>query len=84
MLFKLPALLVIAGLVSTLGVVVMFVGVGTMLFVITLRREGSVSRWRDLALPLAAGLVFALTIVGGIDAIRFWFTGTWDGFLVGG
>jgi uncharacterized membrane protein len=83
-LLKLPALLVIAGLVSTLGVVVMFVGVGTMLFVITLRREGSMSHWRDLALPLAAGLVFAITIVGGIDAVRYWFTGTWDGFILGG
>jgi len=34
--------------------------------------------------PALAGLTFALVVIGGIDAVRYLLTGTWDGFPLPG
>lgn len=70
----------VAGLVSALGVPLMFGIIGAVLFVSLTRREGMARRWRDLALPAVVGLGFALALIGVIDALRYALTGTWDGF----
>ncbi len=77
---RIPALLLAFGLISAAGVLVMFVLVGSVLFVTLTRRENRAERWRDVALPALAGLAFAFTIIGAIDAVRYTVTGTWDGF----
>ena len=78
------AVLWVAGLLSSLGVLVMFTIIGAVLFLSFTRREGIARRWRDLALPATVGLAFALALIGGIDAVRYALTGTWEGFDMGG
>lgn len=70
------------GAISAGGVLFMFTLVGGVLFVGITRRENSFVRWADLLTPALAGLIVALLIVGGIDAVRYAFTGTWNGFTL--
>ena len=79
-LTRLSVVLWIAGVISALDVALMFGIVGAALFVSFTHREATARRWRDLAIPALAGLLVALAIIGGIDAVRFALTGTWDGF----
>ncbi len=83
-LLQIDALLVVLGLISALGVVLMFVIIGAVLFLTLTRRENTLTRWRDLAFPALAGLTFAVAVIGGIDLVRYLFTGTWDGFTLPG
>lgn len=70
------------GAISAGGVLFMFTLVGGVLFAGITRRENSFVRWADLLAPALAGLIVALLIVGGIDAVRYALTGTWDGFTL--
>lgn len=83
-LTRLSVVLWIAGVISALDVALMFGIVGAALFVSFTHREATARRWRDLAIPALAGLLVALAIIGGIDAVRFALTGTWDGFNLSG
>lgn len=78
-----PALRAVLGLISAVGVVLMFGVIGTVIFLIGTRRENTITRWRDLLLPVLAGVVFTFAVIGAIDAVRYWFTGTWEGFIIG-
>lgn len=71
---------VMAGLFSTVGVLLMFTLIGSVLFLAATRRDESLTAWRELRLPAAAGLAFAITLVASINAVRYALTGTWDGF----
>lgn len=75
-----PAVRVLAGVISAAGVVLMFGLIGTVMFLMLTRRENSFTRWRDLAIPALAGLAFAISVIGTIDLIRYLLTGNWDGF----
>jgi uncharacterized membrane protein len=79
-----PLFLWSAGLLSTIGVVMMLAMIGTVLFVSVFRLDRSASGWRDLAIPLLAGLTIAFIQIGGIDIVRYALTGTWAGFTLGG
>ena len=79
-----PALLLAFGLISAAGVLVMFGIVGSALFLTLTGRENSAARWRDLVVPALAGLVFAVSVIGAIDAVRYLLTGTWNGFTLPG
>ncbi len=79
-LIRVDTLLLALGVISVFGVVLMFCIVGTVMFLTLTRRENTLTTWRDLALPTLAGLAFAFVIIGGIDAVRYIFTGTWEGF----
>jgi len=68
------------GWASAAGVVLMFGLVGGAAFLGLARRENSLRAARDLLLPAAAGLVFALLVIGAIDLLRHTLTGTWAGF----
>jgi uncharacterized membrane protein len=78
-----PTLRAVLGMISAVGVVLMFGVIGTVTFLIGTRRENTITRWRDLLLPVLAGAVFTFAVIGGIDAVRYWFTGTWEGFIIG-
>jgi len=65
-------------------VVLMFGIVGSTSFLMIMQRENTITRWRDLVFPALVGLVFAITVVGGIDLVRYVFTGTWNGFNLAG
>ncbi len=79
-----PVFLWILGLLSTFGVVMMLTMIGAVLFLSVARLDRSATRWRDLAVPLLAGLTIAFILIGGIDLARYALTGTWDGFALGG
>jgi uncharacterized membrane protein len=83
-LIQVPALLIAFGLISAAGVLVMFCVVGCALFLTLTGHENSAARWRDLVIPALAGLVFAVSVIGAIDAVRYLFTGTWNGFTLPG
>lgn len=75
-----PAILIAAGLISALGVVLMFAVIGAVIFLTITGRENELTRWRDLAIPMLAGITFAILVIGAIDFARYLFTGTWEGF----
>jgi uncharacterized membrane protein len=83
-LIQVPALLIAFGLISAAGVLVMFGVVGSALFLTVTGHENSATRWADLVIPVLAGLVFAVSVIGAIDAVRYLFTGTWNGFTLPG
>ncbi len=74
----------LVGLLSAVGTLIMFCVVGCVLFLTITRRENTMRHWRELAVPAFAGLVFAILVIGGIDAVRYLFTGTWNGFTLPG
>ncbi len=79
-----PVFLWVLGLLSTVGVVMMLTMVGTVLFLSVSRLDGRARNWRDLIVPLIAGLTIAFIVIGAIDIVRFALTGTWNGFTVVG
>ncbi len=83
-LIQQPALLWIAGYLSTFGVILMLTMIGVVIFVSIFRLDRSATRWRDLAIPVLAGLTMAFILVGGIDFVRLMLTGTWNGFTIAG
>ncbi len=75
-----PSLLLFLGLLTATGPVIVLTMVWTILFLSFTRRENSARSWRDLAIPVIAGVAITFLMIGGIDAVRFLLTGTWDGF----
>lgn len=84
MLSGIDTLVLALGAISVAGVVLMFMVVGSVLFLALARRENAALRWRDLAIPALAGVAFAFVVIGGIDALRYVVTGTWEGFALPG
>jgi uncharacterized membrane protein len=78
-----PTLRAVLGVISAAGVVLMFGVIGTVIFLTGTRHENAITRWRDLLLPVLAGTIFTFTVIGAIDVVRYWFTGTWGGFIIG-
>lgn len=76
-----PLVLLVTGLLSAFGVLMVLTMVNAVMFMTFIRRDRTYTRWNELWLPLLAGLTVAILLIGGIDAARFMFTGTWDGFV---
>ncbi|MGC9469451.1 MAG: DUF2085 domain-containing protein [Anaerolineae bacterium] len=66
-------------LYSVLGVLTMLTLLGTMMFCLLLKRDGSFAGWREIVVPMVWGLVFAMSVVAFMDTARLWLTGTIDG-----
>lgn len=66
-------------LYSAAGVVTMFVLLGSMVWVMALARDQRYTSWRQLALPFVWGGVFAALIIGSMNGVRLFLTGTIDG-----
>jgi uncharacterized membrane protein len=79
-----PLFLTILAFMSVVGVVLMLVMIGTVLFVTVFRLEGTFTNVRSLAIPLLAGVTITFIEIGGINAIRLFLTGTWGGLPLGG
>lgn len=56
--------------ISGLGPVMLLVVVNALLVVLIMKREGRSEHWRQLALPLVAGVFFTLTEILLIDLVR--------------
>ncbi len=78
-----PLILLVIGLLSAFGVVMVLTMVNSVMFITLIRRERAYNRWSELWLPLLAGLTVAILLIGGIDAARYMVTGTWEGFVFG-
>jgi len=78
-----PIFLYPLALASATGVVVLLTIVYTIIFIMALRKECQYSNMKQLVYPLIAGFGMALFQLALLDIIRYWLTGTWDGFHLG-
>ena len=75
-----PLLLYPLALFSGLGVLLLLTLAYSLITIPLLHRTQKASAWRDLIVPLAAGLMLGLLQIGLIDLLRYTLTGTWGGF----
>jgi apolipoprotein N-acyltransferase len=78
-----PLILYPLALVSAAGVLVLLALVYSMVCVMLLHLENKALRPRQLLAPLVGGFGLALLQIAVLDWVRFFFTGTWDGFHFG-
>lgn len=77
-----PLILWILGVLSALGVLIVLVMIGTVLF-LSVNRFRPALNWRELLIPLLAGFTLTVMEIGAINILRFALTGTWNGFIIG-
>jgi uncharacterized membrane protein len=75
-----PLILYPLAILSAMGVLIVLGAVYTLIWLMVFRKENQYKNYRQLWLPLMAGLMTALLQVATIDLVRYWLTGTWDGF----
>ncbi|PJF44958.1 MAG: hypothetical protein CUN55_01255 [Phototrophicales bacterium] len=75
-----PFIMLIVGFMSTIGVLLVLTLAMSSMFMNILRLDGSYTHWSQLWLPMLVGLTAAIILIGGIDALRYALTGTWEGF----
>ena len=78
-----PLVLYPLALVSAAGVLVILSAVYSMVWLMLLRVENRFLRVQQLLLPAAGGFGVALLQIALLDLVRYWLTGTWDGFHLG-
>jgi uncharacterized membrane protein len=71
-------------IISSLGVWILLTMVYTIVWVMITRQENKFTKFRQLWLPLLAGLTITIIQTMAIDMFRFWLTGTWNGFSISG
>lgn len=67
---------------SALGVWILLGVCYTLLWVIALRREGSLTSWQQALWYFLAGFLTALIQIALVDWLRYHLTGTWEGFPI--
>lgn len=67
-------------LISAGGVLLILTPVYALLWLMVVNKANFAENWRQLLIPLSAGLLTAILQIAAVDALRFWFTGTWSGF----
>jgi len=70
--------------ISVLGVLILLTMVYTIVWVMITGQENKYTKIQQLWLPLLAGFTITMIQTFGIDMLRFWLTGTWGGFPLGG
>ncbi len=73
-------ILYVLALISASGVLVILSPVYALIWLMLVKKYNYADRWQDLFIPLCAGFATAILQIAAIDALRFWFTGTWNGF----
>ena len=73
---QIDALLYPLAIASSLGVVILLTMINTILAVVVLRREGSAQSWRQLVVPLTAGLALAILQISALSLLRAYLTVT--------
>ena len=79
MLTRWPFLLYPSALLSALGVLTLLSAINTLLVTMILRRDNSMSTWREATTPLLVGVALSLIQIGAIDIVRYALTGTLAG-----
>jgi uncharacterized membrane protein len=75
-----PVVLYPLAIISALTVWLLLTMVYCMVWVMIMPQDNKYTKMRQLWLPLLAGLTIAMIQTAGIDALRFWLTGTWGAF----
>jgi uncharacterized membrane protein len=83
-LWENPIILYPLALLSTVGILFLLTGVYTAILLMIFRKENLAENFHDAWPILLAGLTIGLMQIIAIDAVRFYFTGTWGGFTIGG
>lgn len=78
-----PLVLYPAAVVSALGVWLLLTMVYTIVWVMLLGQDNQFTGLRQMWLPLLGGATVALIQIAAIDALRYWWTGTWGAFPIG-
>jgi uncharacterized membrane protein len=73
---QIDVLLYPLAIASSLGVVILLTMIDTILAVVVLRREGSAQSWRQLVVPIAAGLALAILQILALSLLRAYLTVT--------
>jgi uncharacterized membrane protein len=79
-----PYILYPVAFISVLGVMLLLTMVYTIVWVMITGQENKYTKMRQLWLPILAGFTITMIQTFGIDMLRFWLTGTWGGFPLGG
>jgi hypothetical protein len=66
-----------------LGVLVLLVMIYTVFWLMLLKRDNRCERFSQLAFPLVLGLGTAVGQIALFNLVRYFLTGTWDGFQIG-
>ena len=74
-----PWMLYPLAIYSAISVLSLFVLLGAMVWVMALGLDQSYTGWREIWLPLLWGIVFAALLIGGMNGLRLYLTGTIDG-----
>jgi uncharacterized membrane protein len=78
-----PLVLYPLALVSSAGVLILLVMIYTMVWVMLFKMDNRYESIRQLIIPLVGGLFLALLQISLFNLVRFYLTGTWDGFVIG-
>jgi uncharacterized membrane protein len=78
-----PMILYPLSIVSAAGVLLILTITYSMAVMIIFKKEQAYSRIVQALIPLTAGFVLAIVQIALIDILRFFLTGTWDGFHIG-
>jgi hypothetical protein len=78
-----PLLLYPLALVAVAGVIVLLTMIYSMSWMIVFRLDNSITNYSQMVLPSAIGFMICLLQIAMIDAVRYWLTGTWNGFTFG-
>lgn len=70
-------------LVSALGVLGLLTLLYTLIWIIFFGLENKADHFREITWPLVGGFATAILQIAGMDLLRYWFTGTWGGFVFG-
>jgi uncharacterized membrane protein len=77
-----PLVLYPLAIVSSLSVLALLTVIYAMILLLVLGRDNRAETWKDLVVPLLAGLILAGGQIALFDAARLWWTGTWQGFVL--
>ena len=77
-----PVILYPLSLISVAGVLVLLTMVYSMVLMMVFKAENRSNQLSQLTYAILAGLTVALIQIGILDFIRYFFTGTWDGFHI--
>ncbi len=75
-----PQILLPLTFIGVSGVIALLILLYTMILMVIFQRENIIEHIRQLIPWLLGGLILALLHIGLFDFVRYWLTGTWEGF----
>jgi len=78
-----PIILYPIAIISPLGVLALLSMVFSIVWLMIMRQDNTLTNFRELWFPLLAGFTLAMLMILGMDLFRLQLTGTWGGFPLG-